>query len=203
MKWQLDACCRSRIGFSDALLSDNLGRAKRPRQAQLGRVRRAAPRAASRAVTHPVSRVIECACARDASAIPALLVAVLRVRLSWSATEAVSRCWQRAAKSAAPETPNVRFATQDLQPSTGRKQPARVKDGSLNVSHRRWRFMVSGYVKLSGLMAAGLGEGLCTVEGRQLGDLRQSCRSVLIRRAKTAARLSERLSLFWRGPPTR
>ena len=119
MKWQLDACCRSRIGFSDALLSDNLGRAKRPRQAQLGRVRRAAPRAASRAVAHPVSRVIECACARDASAIPALLVAVLRVRLSWSATEAVSRCWQRAAKSAAPETPNVRFATQDLQPSTG------------------------------------------------------------------------------------
>jgi len=159
MKWQLDACCRSRIGFSDALLSDNLGRAKRPRQAQLGRVRRAAPRAASRAVAHPVSRVIECACARDASAIPALLVAVLRVRLSWSATEAVSRCWQRAAKSAAPETPNVRFATQDLQPSTGRKQPARVKDGSLNVSHRRWRFMVSGYVKLSGLMGGRLRGG--------------------------------------------
>jgi hypothetical protein len=47
---------------------------------------------------------------------------VVRTCLSWSATEAVSRCWQRAAKSAAPETPNVWFATQDLQPSTGRKR---------------------------------------------------------------------------------
>ena len=62
---------------------------------------------------------VECASSRDASAIPALLVAVVRARLSWSATEAVFRCWERAAKSAAPETPNVRFATQDLQPSTG------------------------------------------------------------------------------------
>ena len=133
---------------------------KRPRQAQLGRVRRAVPRAASRAVAHPVSRVIECACARDASAIPALLVAVVRTCLSWSATEAVSRCWQRAAKSAAPEAPNVRSATQDLQPSTGEEAaPARVKDGSLNVSHRRWRFMVSGYVKLSGLMGGRLRGG--------------------------------------------
>jgi len=118
MKWQLDACCRSRVGLSDALLSDNLGRAK---MAATSAARPGETRCTPGCIEGGCSScfTVECACSRDASAIPALLVAVVRACLSWSATEAVSRCWQRAAKSAAPETPNVRFATQDLQPSTG------------------------------------------------------------------------------------
>ena len=169
---------------------------KRPRQAQLGRVRRAAPRAASRAVAHPVSRVIECACSRDTSAIPALPLAVVRSRLSWSATEAVSRCWQRAAKSAAPETPNVRFATQDLRHQRG-------GSGSCSRQRRKLERIASAMavygIRLSKIVRADGGSlrgGAMHGRGQTARDLRQSCRSVLIRRAKTAARLSERLSLF-------
>lgn len=58
-------------------------------------------------------------------------------------------------------TSSARFATQDLRLSTGRERvPARVKDGSLKVSHRRWRRLrYPVRQKFSGLMAAGCGAG--------------------------------------------
>jgi hypothetical protein len=112
-----------------------------PRQAQLGRVRHAARRAASRAAAHAVSRVLECAASLDASTghtgatirsgVRPTIVERYRSFFEISAT----RCEIRCAK-----TSSIRFATQDLQQSTGEEAvPVRVKDGSLNVSHRRWR----------------------------------------------------------------
>jgi len=132
---------------------------KRPRQAQLGRVRRAAPRAASRAVAHPVSRVIECACARDASAMPALLVAVVRAPCRGALLKLFSDVGNALRNPLRQRPPTYGLQHKICSHQRGRKRPARVKDGSLNVSHRRWRFMVSGYVKLSGLMGGRLRGG--------------------------------------------
>ena len=115
------------------------------------------------AAAHAVSRVIECACSRDAStAMPAPLLALVRGRPSSSAAEAVSRCGQRAAKSAAPRHGReYRFATQ---------QSAAVDVGG----HAHGVPLVSK-----------MEPALYTVSGRQADGLRRKCNSVLIRKAKT------------------
>jgi hypothetical protein len=113
---------------------------QRLRQAQLGQVRRAAQGAASRGATHAVHGSSNALLARR---LYGHTGATPRIGAQPSVVERYCCCFEISetrGEIRRAKTSNIRFATEDLQHSTGEGAiPACVKDGSLNVSHRRRR----------------------------------------------------------------
>ena len=130
----------------------------------------------------------------DGGRAGATTAALVRTGPSSSAAEAVTRCRLRDVNSAAARLQHKVSSTKPDQTLRGHSQStgegathARIEAGGLNVP-RQPRHAESCAILGMNSPARGcqvVELAIYTVEGRQAGDLRRKCGSVLIRRAKT------------------